>query len=101
MEVRGELHTPTALPLWKQPPVPIEQKAVWAAEPVRTLWNRGKSFVSAGNRTPAVQPETRPHTDWAIPAHNNSIKLNSLFIYVLNSIVNDQLQSQQEHKQQQ
>jgi hypothetical protein len=27
MEVFGQLHVPTALPPWKEPPVPIEQEA--------------------------------------------------------------------------
>jgi hypothetical protein len=29
---------------------------------------RGKSFASAGDRTPVVQPVVRHYTDWATPA---------------------------------
>jgi hypothetical protein len=38
-------------------PVPIEN-AVWAPEPVWTLWRRGRSLASVDNRTPSLQPAT-------------------------------------------
>jgi len=37
MEVSGQLHAPAALPLGKEPPVPIRQEAGWAQEP---FWPR-------------------------------------------------------------
>ena len=51
MEVSGELHTPTALPSWKEHSVVIEYEAEWAPEQVWTLWRRAKCIVSVGNRT--------------------------------------------------
>jgi hypothetical protein len=37
MEVSGQLHTPTALPLGKESPLPIGREAGWTPEPVWTL----------------------------------------------------------------
>jgi hypothetical protein len=45
MEVSGQLHAPASLPPGKYPPpVPIEQEAGWAPEPIWTLWRWEKSF---------------------------------------------------------
>jgi hypothetical protein len=33
-------------------PVPIEQEAVWATQPVWTFWPRGKVLARNGTRTP-------------------------------------------------
>jgi hypothetical protein len=41
------------------PPVPIEQEAGWAPEPVWTQRLEEKSSASAGDRTPVVQSEVR------------------------------------------
>jgi hypothetical protein len=60
MEVSGQLHAPTALPLGKEPPVLIVYAAVWAPEPI---WSREKSLAPAGNLTPALQPVARPCTE--------------------------------------
>jgi hypothetical protein len=38
MEVSGQLHVPDALPLGKEPLVPIGQEAGWAPEPFWTRW---------------------------------------------------------------
>jgi hypothetical protein len=40
----------------QNPSVRMRYEAGWAPEPVYTLWSRDKSFASAGNQTPAVQP---------------------------------------------
>jgi hypothetical protein len=66
MEMGGQLHTPTALPQGKEPPVSIGYEAVWAPELVWTLWKREKS-CTAGNQTRAAQPVARRYTDCAIP----------------------------------
>jgi hypothetical protein len=39
-----QLHAPVALPLRKEPPVPIEQEAGWAPEAVWTTWRGEKSY---------------------------------------------------------
>jgi hypothetical protein len=54
----GQFHAPGALSAEKEPPVSIEHDALWAPEPVETLWRREKS-CAAGNRTRAVQPVAR------------------------------------------
>jgi hypothetical protein len=46
-----------ALPLGKEPPVPIVQEAGWAPEPVWTQRLQEKSCASVGDRTPAVQSD--------------------------------------------
>jgi hypothetical protein len=51
-----------ALPPGKGPPVPIVQEAGWAPEPVWTQRLEEKSFASAGDRTPVVQPVVRHYT---------------------------------------
>jgi len=38
MEVSGELHSLDALPLGKEPPVPLGQEAGWDPELVWTHW---------------------------------------------------------------
>jgi hypothetical protein len=62
------------------PPVPIVQGAGWASQLVWTQRLEEKSIVSAGNRTPVVQPVVRHYTDWATPA------LTHLHIEILNYI---------------
>jgi hypothetical protein len=42
MEVSSKLHASTALPLNKEPSVPIGEEGGWAPEPVWTLWNKEK-----------------------------------------------------------
>jgi hypothetical protein len=64
MGVSGQRHAPAAL----LPPVPIVQEAGWAPEPIWTQKIEEKSFASAGDRTPVVQPVVRHYTDWATPA---------------------------------
>jgi hypothetical protein len=45
------------------PPVPIEQEAWWAPEPVWTQRLEEKSSASVGVRTPAVQSVVSHYTD--------------------------------------
>jgi hypothetical protein len=52
--VSGHLDAPAALPKWKSHTVPIGQEAVWAPEPVWTLWRREKSYP-AENISRALQ----------------------------------------------
>jgi hypothetical protein len=49
-------------------PVPIGKEAGWVPEPVRTQGLENKSFASAGDRTPIVQPVVRHYTAWATAA---------------------------------
>jgi hypothetical protein len=56
MEVSGQLHSPTALPPGKEPPVPIGKASGWAPEAVWTQWIIEKSLASVGNSTLSVQP---------------------------------------------
>jgi len=44
MEVSGQLHTPR-----KESPVPIEQEAGWALEPLWTWWQKQKISPPATN----------------------------------------------------
>jgi hypothetical protein len=61
MGVSGQRHALAALlPPGKGPPVPIVQEAGWAPEPVWTQRLEEKSFASAGDRTPVVQPVANP-----------------------------------------
>jgi hypothetical protein len=46
VEMSGQLHAAVALPLRKEPPVPIGKEAGWAPEPVWTLWSREKPLTS-------------------------------------------------------
>jgi hypothetical protein len=63
MGVSGQRHALAALlPPRKGPPVPIVQEAGWASEPVWTQRIEDKSFDSAGDRTPVVQPVVRHYT---------------------------------------
>jgi hypothetical protein len=65
MEVRGQLHAPTALPSEKELPVPIGQEDEWTSEPVRKqCWreedpaptrNRTRSLVTKQTAIPAQQ----------------------------------------------
>jgi hypothetical protein len=48
MEVSGKHHAPAALPVRKEPPVPIGYEAGWVPEPVWMLCRRRKSYP-AGN----------------------------------------------------
>jgi hypothetical protein len=65
MEMSGQLHAPAALPLGKEPLVPIGQEAGWAPEPFWTRWFREKFPAPTGNLTPIVQPVAQRYTDWA------------------------------------
>jgi hypothetical protein len=45
--VYGQHYFPTALPMGNEPLVPVEQKAMWAPEPVWKLWGGNKSAAPA------------------------------------------------------
>jgi hypothetical protein len=68
-----------ALPPGKGPPVPIEQEAGWAPEPVWTQGLEEKSSASVGDRTPIVQPVVKHKTDWAT-ADPNVINITDNFL---------------------
>jgi hypothetical protein len=55
MEVSGQLHCLATLIPGKEPPVRIGYETGRVLVPVWTLWNKGKPFVPAGDRTPTVQ----------------------------------------------
>jgi hypothetical protein len=52
----------------KGPPLPIQQEAGWAPEPVWTQRLEGKSSVSVGDRSLVVHSVVRHYSDWATPA---------------------------------
>jgi hypothetical protein len=54
----------------KGPPVPIEQEAGWAPEPVWMQRLEEKSSASVADQTSVVQSVVRHYTDWATPAPN-------------------------------
>jgi hypothetical protein len=45
MEVSGQLHNPSALPPWKDPPVSAGQETGWAPESAWTWWRRERSPI--------------------------------------------------------
>jgi hypothetical protein len=73
MEVSGRLHFPAALPPEKELQEPIGQEAGWAPESVWTRSRKENFPIPAGNRTSIVQPVVIPYTDWATPAHIESL----------------------------
>jgi hypothetical protein len=71
MGVSSQRHAPAALyPRKKDPPVPIEQEADWAPEPIWTQGLEEKSSAPVEDRTTIVQPVVRHNTDWAIKKSN-------------------------------
>jgi hypothetical protein len=66
MEEMDQSHAPAALSLGKYLKVPIGYEVSWTPQPVWKLWNRGKLFTYAGNRTRVAQPLVRHYTDWVI-----------------------------------
>jgi Tfp pilus assembly protein PilX len=52
-----------ALPLGKEPPIPIEKEARSASELAWTHRLEEKSFASAGNRTSVIQSVVRHYID--------------------------------------
>jgi hypothetical protein len=68
MGVSGQRHAPAALLPWgKDPQYPLYRKLggpqSWSGHRLEE-----KSFASAGDRTPVVQPVVRHYTAWANPA---------------------------------
>jgi hypothetical protein len=66
IQLSGELHAASALPLGKVPSVPIVQETIWVIESVWALSRREKSFAPAEKQTPAVQHVARRYTDRAM-----------------------------------
>jgi hypothetical protein len=65
MEVSGQLHGPTALPMRTRPG--IHWIGGWVGPRANLeLWRR-TNVALAGFRTPAVQPVARRYIDWVIP----------------------------------
>jgi hypothetical protein len=70
MEMSGQLNIPAAL-LQENNPLPIEQEAEWAPEPVWTFWGRKKSLAPTTIQTlghPACRLETIPNTLPQLPS---------------------------------
>jgi hypothetical protein len=55
MEVSGQLHAPTALPLGKESPVPIQEEVGWIQEPVWMRWRR-KKIPTHPPPPPGIEP---------------------------------------------
>jgi hypothetical protein len=68
MWVNGQRHAPAALYRREIIPVPIVQEGEWVSVLVWTQSLEGKSFASAGNRTPVLQPAVIHYTGRATPA---------------------------------
>jgi hypothetical protein len=50
MEVNGQLHAPAVLPLWKEPPYPLDTWSGWVPEAEINI------PAPDGNITPVIQP---------------------------------------------
>jgi hypothetical protein len=76
--VNGQLHALGALPLGKEPPVPIGQGAGWTPEPVWTTLRRENSwpYWDSNSDPSVVQPVANRYTDCAILDPKNNMKLN-------------------------
>jgi hypothetical protein len=66
-EVTVLLYVPAALPLGKEPTLPIWEQTGWAPEPVWTTW-RGEFYRDSNSDSSAVHPVDSHYTDGAIPA---------------------------------
>jgi hypothetical protein len=62
MEVNGQLHAPTALPLGKSPRYPLDRK-LSGPRSRSELYGEEKNLASAGNGTLAIKPVVRRYTD--------------------------------------
>jgi hypothetical protein len=73
LEVSGQIHAPAALPLGKEPPVPIGEEGGWATEPVWTTWRRQNCWsYRDSNSDPSVgQSIASSYTDYAIQYQRN------------------------------
>jgi hypothetical protein len=69
MEVSGQLHDPAALPLGKEPPVPIGQAAGWPQSRPGS-YGEEKTLVATRNQTPTAQPIARRYIPQASALHN-------------------------------
>jgi hypothetical protein len=59
MEINGHVYAPAALSPGTELPVPNEEEAGWATEPVQTLWKSEKSLGPSRNRTPIPRAANR------------------------------------------
>jgi hypothetical protein len=82
MEVSdGQLHATVALLQGKEPPVPIEQEAGWAPEPVWTQrWRRQKKFGPCLDLNPGLPTRSLVAIRTKLP------RLRSGIIYKINFI---------------
>jgi len=60
--------TPRLLFYWERTPIPTEQDAGWAPEPVWSFWRRDKSPAPTGIRAPDRPARTLVSSDYAAPA---------------------------------
>jgi hypothetical protein len=60
--VSGQRYASAALYLRERPPVPIGWEAGWASELVWTQTLEEKSFASAGDRIPVIEPVEKHYT---------------------------------------
>jgi hypothetical protein len=77
LEVSSQVHANAALPLEKEPPVPIGWEAGWATEPVWTLWRREHCwpYWDLNSDTSVFQPVASRYTDYAIPAPSRKCEI--------------------------
>jgi hypothetical protein len=62
MEVSGQLHSPAALPLAKEPWYPLDRR-LGESQSRSGRCGEEKNLAPAGNRIPAVQTIVRRYTD--------------------------------------
>jgi hypothetical protein len=63
MDVSSQLHVPAALVPGKEPPHPLDSRAVWAQLAVWTMWRRDEYLAYAENRTLTVQLVSSANTE--------------------------------------
>ena len=79
MGVGGQRHAPAALPPGKRPGTHYTE-AGWAPGPV---WTGAENLSPTGIRPPNRPARSESLTDWAIPAHLNSINTKIICTYCI------------------
>jgi hypothetical protein len=79
--VNGQLHATAALPLAKEPRVPVGYEDGWASDPVWTKWRRENSspYWDSNSNLSVAQPVASRYTDYATPGHEDEEILLLLF----------------------
>jgi hypothetical protein len=77
MVVSVEFDLPTALPLGKEPPVPIGYEAGWAPEPVGTTLRREESLAPPGNPNPTVKPVARSYIHYVLHIYMSNFHIDT------------------------